>query len=105
MKCYVYMVECDNGTLYTGITDNLIRRMEQHKKGAGAKYVRMAGFRSIALVEEHPDRSSAMKRENEIKSMTKKEKMTTAFAGSESTKVLLDRWGLPKYLCRNLKEE
>ena len=104
MKCYVYMVECENGTLYTGITDNLIRRMEQHRKGIGARYVRMTGFRSVALVEEHPDRSNAMKRENLIKSLAKKEKMRIAVENMEKTKVLLDRWGMPKDLCKSFKE-
>ncbi len=97
-KCYTYMVECRNGNLYTGITDNLIRRMEQHRKGLGARYIRMCGFKSVAFVEEHPDRSAAMKRENELKALPKKEKMRLAIEEAGKTKNLLDRWGLEKDL-------
>jgi len=103
-RCYLYMVECENGTLYTGITDNLIRRMEQHRKGAGAKYVRMTKFKSVALVEEHTDRSGAVRRELFIKSLPRKEKMRIALEGIEKTRYLLDRWGIPKDICRSFEE-
>jgi putative endonuclease len=93
-KCYTYMVECRNGSLYTGITDNLIRRMEEHKKGMGARYIRMYGYKSVAFVEEHPDRGTAMKRENFIKTLPKKEK----------TKHFLERWGLESHCCASFEE-
>jgi putative endonuclease len=93
-KCYTYMVECRNGSLYTGITDNLIRRMEEHKKGIGARYIRMYGYKSVAYVEEHPNRGTAMKRENYIKTLPKKEKVRIALEEAEKTKHFLERWGL-----------
>jgi len=100
-KCYTYMVECRNGNLYTGMTDNLIRRMEEHRKGLGARYIRMNGYKSVAFAEEHPDRSAAMKRENQLKSLSKREKMRLAVEGREKTKDLLDRWGLEKDLSKS----
>ena len=102
------MVECRNGSLYTGITDNLIRRMEEHKKGIGARYIRMYGYKSVAFVEEHPDRGTAMKRENFIKTLPKKEKMKLALDEAEKTRFLLDRWGIVKHYCdsfENMREQ
>jgi putative endonuclease len=93
------MVECRNGSLYTGITDNLIRRMEEHRKGIGARYIRAHGYKSVAYVEEHPDRGSAMKRENYIKTLPKKEKVRIALGESEKTKRFLQAWGLEHHYC------
>jgi putative endonuclease len=98
------MVECRNGSLYTGITDNLIRRMEEHKKGMGARYIRMYGYKSVAFVEEHPDRGTAMKRENFIKTLPKKEKVKIALEEVEKTKFLLGRWGLESHCCTSYEE-
>lgn len=65
---FVYMVECADGTFYTGIATELERRIEEHNStDKGAKYTRTR--RPVVLVysEEYPDRSSASKREYEIK--------------------------------------
>jgi len=70
---YVYMLECADGTLYTGITTDLKRRVEEHNHSPkGAKYTRIR--RPVVLVysEEHADRSSASIREHEIKKMNKR---------------------------------
>jgi putative endonuclease len=98
------MVECRNGSLYTGITDNLIRRMEEHKKGMGARYIRMYGYKSVAFVEEHPDRGTAMKRENFIKTLPKKDKVRIALEEVEKTKYFLERWGLQSHCCRSYED-
>lgn len=98
------MVECRNGSLYTGITDNLIRRMEEHKKGIGARYIRMYGYKSVAYVEEHPDRGTAMRRENYIKNLPKKEKVKIALEEAEKTKYFLERWGLASHCCKSYEE-
>lgn len=74
-KSYVvYILECADGTLYTGITCDLKRRIQQHQTGKGAKYTR--GRRPVLLryVEEGKDKSWALKREREIKKMTRKQK-------------------------------
>ncbi|RMG31051.1 MAG: GIY-YIG nuclease family protein [Methanobacteriota archaeon] len=68
---FVYLLECSDGTIYTGITKNLQQRMKQHASGRGSKYVK--GRRPFRLVyyETHANRSMAMKREREIKSFSK----------------------------------
>ena len=74
---YVYIVKCADDTLYTGIATELDRRIEEHNVSEkGAKYTKAR--RPVALVysEEYPDRSSASKREYEIKKkMTRAEKL------------------------------
>ena len=68
---YVYIVECSDGTLYTGYTTDVSRRVNEHNAGTGAKYT--AGRTPVALryVERHPNRSAAQKREHEIKSWSR----------------------------------
>ena len=71
----VYVLRCKGGTLYTGITTNIDRRVNEHNMSSlGAKYTRSR--RPVALVYSEPaqDRSSASKREYQIKQMTKKQK-------------------------------
>ncbi|OGR44967.1 MAG: hypothetical protein A2X35_06110 [Elusimicrobia bacterium GWA2_61_42] len=70
----VYMVLCDNGSLYTGITNNLKARLAAHNSGKGAKYT--AAFGPVALVwkKRKKDRSAASKLEASIKKLTRKEK-------------------------------
>ena len=70
----VYILECGDTSLYTGITDNIARRFMQHKKGTGAKYTRSRLPLKIIHLEMYPDRSTASKRESEIKKLTKKAK-------------------------------
>jgi putative endonuclease len=71
---YVYIVECSDGTLYTGYTTDVDRRVGEHNAGEGAKYTR--GRTPVRLVhtEEHETRSEAMSREAEIKGMSREEK-------------------------------
>lgn len=71
---FIYMVRCTDGSLYTGSTNNLIRRWYKHKQGVGAKYLQAHEPKSIVFVEEHPNRSQACKREYEIKQYSKQEK-------------------------------
>jgi len=71
---FAYILECDDGTLYTGITTDVKRRFEEHKSGTGAKYTRARGAKKILYTEELKDRSSAQKREAEIKKLTRQEK-------------------------------
>lgn len=76
MSQYVYIVECTDGSLYTGYTTDVARRVREHNTGNGAKYT--AGRRPVTLryVEYHPSQSEAMRREHEIKSLTRAEKET-----------------------------
>ena len=71
----LYILECSDGTLYTGITNDFERRLSEHQDGKGAKYTR--GRRPVKLVysEECGDRSVASKRESEIKYMRRTAKL------------------------------
>ncbi|MFA9288978.1 MAG: GIY-YIG nuclease family protein [Weeksellaceae bacterium] len=72
---YVYMVRCADNTLYTGITTDLKRRVDEHNStDKGAKYTRFKAPVVLVYQEELPDRSTASKREYEIKHMTKAQK-------------------------------
>lgn len=69
MPCYCYIVECVDGTYYTGWTIDPERRVATHNKGRGAKYTKMRLPVKLMYVEEQPDRKTAMKREIIIKKM------------------------------------
>ncbi|MBY0473193.1 GIY-YIG nuclease family protein [Patescibacteria group bacterium] len=72
---YVYILECKNGSLYTGITTDVTRRFNEHKTGVGGHYTRAKGAKKMVYIEEQPDRSSASKREAEIKSWRREKKL------------------------------
>jgi len=71
---YVYMLECADGTLYTGYTTDVERRLDEHDSGVGAKYTR--GRTPVDLIhsESYDTKSAAMAREYEIKQLTRAEK-------------------------------
>ena len=71
---FVYILRTDKNSLYTGITNDLEKRLKKHRDGKGAKYLR--GFKSFELVywEEKNDKSEALKREAQIKKWSKIEK-------------------------------
>ena len=66
---FVYIVECSDGTFYTGITDDLDSRIEAHNSGKGAKYTKGRGPVVLRFVESVKGRSEATKREFQIKKM------------------------------------
>ncbi len=72
--CYCYIVECSDGTFYTGWTTDPQRRVAVHNKGRGAKYTKMRLPVKLVYMEEQPDRNAAMKRERAIKRMTRSQK-------------------------------
>ena len=72
--CYCYIVECADGTYYTGWTVDPERRLATHNQGRGARYTRMRLPVKLVYVEEQPDRKSAMKREIQIKKMDRERK-------------------------------
>lgn len=75
MPWYVYMLRCGDGTLYTGMTDNVEKRLAAHAAGKGAKYTRGRGPLTLVHTEELPDKSSALKREGAIKKLSRAEKL------------------------------
>lgn len=64
---FVYLLRCSDGTLYTGITTDLNRRLREHNSGKGGAYSRTKRLWQVVFQEIHPSRSSALKREAEIK--------------------------------------
>lgn len=75
MNCYCYILECADGTYYTGWTTDPERRAAQHNKGLGARYTRTRRPVRLVHVERYPDRATAMKRERAIKALPRKQKM------------------------------
>ena len=75
-KWSVYILKCADDTLYTGITDDVARRIAQHNAGKGAKYTRGRGPVRMCYLESCDDKSAALRREYEIKSMTRAEKLS-----------------------------
>ena len=71
---YLYMLRCGDGSLYTGITTDVEKRLEAHRTGKGAKYTRGRAPLELVYREECGDHSSALKREIEIKKLTREEK-------------------------------
>ena len=69
MSCYCYIVECADGTYYTGWAIDPEKRVTTHNKGRGARYTRTRVPVKLVYVEELPDRTSAMKREIAIKKL------------------------------------
>jgi putative endonuclease len=67
MAFFCYIVECCDGTFYTGWTTDPVRREKQHNAGTGARYTRMRRPVRMVYIEEQTDRSSAQKRELAIK--------------------------------------
>ncbi len=74
-KYHVYIVECSDGSLYTGYARDVASRIGKHNLGLGAKYTRNRRPVSLKYQEPFDTISSAMKREIQIKKLTRKEKM------------------------------
>lgn len=73
---FVYIVEAENGHLYTGITTDLQRRFSEHQaKQVGARFFNTSSAKKIVYQESHPNRSSASKREAAIKKLKRKDKI------------------------------
>lgn len=72
---YVYILRCSDNTLYTGWTNNLDKRLKTHNSGKGAKYTRARLPVEIVYFEEFDNKKDAMKRECEIKKLSRKEKL------------------------------
>ncbi|MDK1028603.1 MAG: GIY-YIG nuclease family protein [Anaerolineae bacterium] len=74
MPFYCYILECVDGTYYTGWTTDPERRLKQHNIGSGAHYTRSRCPVKIVYLEPQPDRSTAMKRERAIKRLSRDKK-------------------------------
>ena len=70
----LYILRCGDGSLYTGITTDVEKRLEQHRSGKGAKYTRGRGPLELVYSEDCDDHSAALKREIQIKTLSREEK-------------------------------
>ncbi|HMD89518.1 MAG TPA: GIY-YIG nuclease family protein [Anaerolineaceae bacterium] len=74
MGFFCYIVECSDGTFYTGWSTDPVRRERQHNQGRGAKYTRQRRPVHLVYIESQPDRSTAMRRERTIKAYNHSQK-------------------------------
>ena len=81
MGYLVYILRCGDGTLYTGCTNDLDRRLRAHQVGRGAKYTRSRLPVELVYREAVPDRSAALRREAAIKRMDRRAKLALIAAG------------------------
>lgn len=83
MSCYCYILQCADGTFYTGWTTDPERRVAQHNKGIGAKYTSTRRPVKLVYLEPQSNRTEAMKRELAIKKMKRagKSKLIEGYAG------------------------
>lgn len=75
---FVYILKCADGSLYTGITTDPERRLDEHKRGTASRYTRAHGAVSMVYRERQPNRSAASVREAAIKRLSRMEKLALA---------------------------
>ncbi len=75
MSWYVYILKCSDGRLYTGVTTDVARRLEKHKRGQGAEFTRVFGVEELCYSEEYSIKSRAFLREAQLKRWTHKKKL------------------------------
>ena len=75
MEWVVYIVECSDGSLYTGITNDLARRVEEHGTGKGAKYTKHRGPVTVRYTEHQDSKGAALTREAAINSLRREDKL------------------------------
>ena len=78
---YTYIVRCSDGTLYTGWTNNLEKRIKDHNDGRGAQYTKQRRPFALVYYEEFRPKEEAMRREWEIKRMSRGDKLSIVMAG------------------------
>ncbi len=82
---FVYILRCADDTLYTGITNDLIKRLRAHNNGTAAKYTRSRRPVQMIYSEAAADKSAALKRESQIKSFTREEKLQLISRNNSNT--------------------
>ncbi|MBI3997127.1 MAG: GIY-YIG nuclease family protein [Candidatus Omnitrophica bacterium] len=79
MTWYLYILQCEDASLYTGIALNVQQRLARHQAGKGSKYVRSKGQVTLVHMEPHKTKSAALRREREIKSWSRRKKMALIY--------------------------
>lgn len=72
---HVYVARCGDGSLYTGIAKDLAERLKLHNSGKGSRYVRSKGLAELVFTERCRTHSAALKRELELKALSRQEKL------------------------------
>lgn len=85
MGCWVYMLRCGDGSLYTGFAMDPERRLAVHQSGRGAKYTRSRLPVELVYREEFPDKSAALRREAAIKKLSREEKLQLILTAGTKT--------------------
>ena len=80
---YLYILRCGDDTLYTGITTDVEKRLEAHRSGKGAKYTRGRGPLELAYRETCGSHSQALKREYQVKALSRQEKRKLLGTGEQ----------------------
>ena len=87
MTWIIYIVECSDGSLYTGITNDLARRVEEHGTGKGAKYTKHRGPVTVRYTEQQDSKGAALTREASIKSLRRGDKLALIAAQSPTERM------------------
>ena len=85
---FVYIIECSDGRLYTGLTDNVERRVQRHKSGQGGRFTKTFGAKKLLYHENFSFRGDALKREVQLKGWTRKKKLALINGNLELLKKL-----------------
>ena len=90
---YVYLLASQrNGTLYTGVTSDLVRRIDEHRRGAFGGFTEEYGVHRLVYVEEHADMRDAIQREKRIKRWRRAWKLRLIEEGNPAWRDLYDEW-------------
>lgn len=85
---FVYILRCENGDFYTGVSDNVERRLKEHPSGKGGRFTKISGAKDFLFVEKHLNKVSAFKREAQIKRWTRRKKIALMQGNFELLKKL-----------------
>ncbi len=72
---FVYILECEDGSYYTGVSNDVDKRMKAHAEGKGSKYVYKKGFRKLLFARQCKNKSDACKKECQIKKLSRNQKL------------------------------
>ena len=90
MAYYVYIVRCADGSFYTGYSKNVGKRVRQHLRGKGARYLRIHKPEELVHVEEFGTRREAMMRERRVKSLTHAQKLRLTRSSTRTKRIRKD---------------
>lgn len=88
---YVYILECQNGTYYTGYTNDIENRIKLHNKGLGAKYLRGKSPIKLVYVKEYKYYKSAINKEISLKKLTRKQKEELVKNANENVEFMINK--------------